>query len=149
MSIKSGSLAGKRTLRGRRLVDAALREIGDLGSWSRGEKLTWGNLAKRLGVSRQALQSRPKEEGDELKAAFWKQKEVLRETEDGLNPDKVIRRTLNERIEASKAEIVRLQRQLDGWIEKWATVEYNCRRMGVDADEILTPLAKPARQIPR
>ena len=108
--------------------------------------MTWGNLAERLGVSRQALETRSPEEKQVLSDAYWKQKESLRRTENGSNPTKVIRRTFEERIEAAKTETAQLRKQLDCWIEKWATVEYNCRRLGVDADKILEPLAKPDRR---
>jgi len=135
----------KAALRGKRLFNAALREIADFGSWTHGDKLTWSNLAARLGVSRQALESRPIGEKEVLRDAFWKQKEALQKTEYGTDTEKVVRRTFEERLEASRAEIQRLNKQLDSWVEKWVTVEYNCRSIGLDAEKILTPLLKPNR----
>lgn len=143
----TASVAKKRGsgLRGRRLFEAALREVADFGSWTRGEDLTWANLARRLGVSRQALESRRPDEKEALREAVGKQKEALRKTDYGADSAKVVRRTLEERIEASKAETAQLRKELDCWIEKWVTVEYNCRRRHINADDILTPLAKPDR----
>jgi len=38
-------------------------------------------------------------------------------------------------------------RQLNAWIERQVTVEYNCRGYGFDPDKILEPLAKPNRAL--
>lgn len=132
----------RKSLRGKRLLEAALREIADFASWTRGEKFTWANLAVRLGVSRQTLESKA-----ELTAAVERLRIDLRRTDGGQNSAKVVRRTLDQRIQNLEAENKALQAQLDSWVEKWVTVEHNCRLHNIDPDEILTPLAKPNRQV--
>jgi hypothetical protein len=59
----------------------------------------------------------------------------------------VVRRTLDQRVADLERQLTERNRQLDAWIEKWATVEYNCRRYGFDPDKILEPLATPNRTL--
>src|SRR5664279_3285724 len=108
----------RRALRGKRLIDAALREVADFFSWTAGTPLTQESLAARLGVSRQAIATKPV-----IVDAIRKTKAELRMGGGEQAPDKVVRRTLEQRLEQLQKEKAQMQAQLDAWIEKWVTVE--------------------------
>lgn len=128
--------------RGSKLVEVALRDLEDLSLWTGANApLTWANLAKRLEVSRQAIERKP-----EITAAYHAAKANLAKFgEDHAKPENVVRRSFDERIRAMNAEQTLLRRQLDGWLEKWMTIEYNARTSGVNMDRLLAPVPKPDR----
>jgi hypothetical protein len=141
MSIKKRRLKPRGNLRGNRLQDTALRELASTASWHNGESLTWDSLATRLGVSRQALASKPA-----VVEAYHRAKKEIAALEDG-SPQAVVRRTIDQRVADLEMQLNERNRQLNAWIEKWVTVEYNCRRYGYEPDKILEPLAKPNRTL--
>lgn len=141
MSTRPRRLKPRGYLRGKRLLDAALRELSSTASWMHGESLTWGSLAARIGVSRQALASKAA-----VVEAYHRAKKEIAALEDG-SPLAVVRRSLDQRIADLEMQLKERNRQLDAWIEKWVTVEYNCRRYGYEPDKILEPLAKPNRTL--
>jgi serine protease inhibitor ecotin len=95
----------------------------------------------RLGVSRQALASKPVV----VEAYHLAQKEVGALEKN--SPHSIVRRTLDERVVDLEKQLEERNRQLNSWIEKWVTVEYNCRRYGYEPDKILEPLVKPNRAL--
>ena len=58
MRIRKKRMRPRRVLRGAKLEGAAIRELSDLSSW-KDLPLTWAALAQRLGVSRQAIATKP------------------------------------------------------------------------------------------
>lgn len=139
MNPRKRRLKPRAHLRGKRLQDTALRELASTASWQEGESLTWVSLATRMGVSRQALASKPV-----VVEAYHKAKKEIAAI--GANsPQAVVRRSLDQRIADLNSQLTERNKQLNAWIEKWATVEYNCRQYGYDADKILEPLPKPNR----
>src|SRR5713101_6708782 len=58
----------------------------------------------------------------------------------------VLRRPLEQRIQALEKENEDLRRKLDGWVERWVTVEYNARLLGKDADKLFEPIQPPQRK---
>lgn len=120
-------------LRGKRLESAALRELADIESWKTEGPLTWGVLAKKLGVSRQAIATKPS-----VKEAYHHaQKELKRAS--GNSPEAIIKRTLESQLQRMKQELAEKDALLDRWIEKWVGVEVRCRQRGINPDEILGP----------
>jgi hypothetical protein len=126
----------RHVLRGVHLNEAVIRSLTDLESWS-AETLTWENLAKRFGVSRQAIEN--KERRPAVYDAFHAAKAALKR---GLptSPDAVLKRTLADEIKGLRDTIKAKDRQLDAWAEKWASVEFNAHSNGINADLILLPL---------
>jgi predicted transcriptional regulator len=99
--------------------------------------LRWDNLAKRLGVSRQAIEN--KKTRPEVYEAFHKAKAAL-SGRGSTSPDAVLRRTLGDEIKSLRETIKAMDRQLDQWAEKWATVEFNAHKHGYDPDLLFAPL---------
>ena len=132
----------KRPLRGQALVDAALRHLSDVASWAApNEPLTWDALAKRVGVSRQAVATK-----SVITAAFSEAKEKIRGfSADYFSPEKVHRRDVDERIQEMEKTIKDLTRERDGWIERWVQVEANARANSLNADLLFQPVPKPDR----
>lgn len=132
----------RRPLRGQPLVDSALRHLSDVASWaSPNEPLTWDALAKRVGVSRQAVATKPA-----ITAAFCEAKENIRKfSGDYFSPEKIHRRNVAEQIDELKQTIADLTRERDGWIERWVQVEANARKHAIDADILFQPVVKPDR----
>jgi hypothetical protein len=130
-------------LRGKALVDTALRELSDTASWAPPHApLTWERLAARLGVSRQAVATK-----SQIKDAFARSKaELSRWSVEYFKPAEVVKRTLEDKVAALELEVKQLKSERDGWIEKWVQVEVNARRHGIDADLLFQPLAKPVRR---
>jgi hypothetical protein len=126
------TLRSRVPLRGPRLEAAALRELADLGSWS-SQTLTWHEFAKRIGVSRQALEAK-----DAVKDAYHKAKEELKKAS-GATPEAIVKRTQQQQIESMKARMAEMQAQLDRWVERWVTVERRCREKGIVVDHPLSP----------
>ena len=139
-------LRPRKVLRGSLLVNAALKELADTASWQTDlAPLTWLALAHRLGVSRQAIATKPV-----IKEAYAVAQERLQKAKvDTADPQVVGRRSLEERVASLHAEIEQFGRERDAWIERWVAVEHNCRLHGYDPDKLFAPLDKPRRSEPR
>lgn len=133
---KNRILRPRRALRGALLDEAAIRQLSDRGSWS-AELLTWDNLAKRLGVSRQAIEN--KKTRPAVYEAFHAAKAALKEGA-STSPSAELRRTLAEQIKSLRDTIEAKDRQLDAWAEKWAAVEFHAHKNGIKPDLLLQPL---------
>ncbi|HEV7744192.1 MAG TPA: hypothetical protein VGO56_04270 [Pyrinomonadaceae bacterium] len=95
-------------------------------------------LSNKLNVSRQALYGNDlNKEIDRYKKLQHKNFFVTQSTPERKSKDQQIA-DLNE-------QVTRMQEQLDGWIEKWVTVEYNARMLGIDPDQIFAVLSGPDR----
>lgn len=125
---------GRYHLRGDRLKDAALHELAKLDSWREGPPLTWAALSGRLGVSRQAVEAKP-----EVVAAFKAARTELQKARQS-TPEALVRRSLEDRLTAMQAELASMQRTLDRWVEKWVSVEVQCRAAGIKPDKVLEPV---------
>jgi hypothetical protein len=117
-----------RKLRGKALVEAAVHALANLGSWE-GE-LTWKKMEARFGVTRQAMSDH-----DEIADAFDATKEALKKNQNSVKA--IVRRDAEERIKALKNENARLNKVIDGFIEKWLMMEVNCLALKVDPRAIL------------
>lgn len=129
-------ISRKRTrlrLRGDRLTAAALRELADIECWAREPGLTWVELASRMGVTRQAVATKP-----EIVEAYHKTKTALNEARP-MSPEAIVKRSMMERLESMKVEMAEMQIKLDRWIEKWVAVEAYCHANGSNGDAILDP----------
>jgi hypothetical protein len=136
MTLRNRILRPRSPLRGPRLNEAALKELADLESWS-AEMLTWANLAKRLNVSRQAIENKKKR--PLVYEAFHKTKAALRGSLPS-SPDAVAKRTIQDEINSLRDTIKAKELQLDEWAEKWAAVEFNAHRHGYNPDLLFAPL---------
>jgi hypothetical protein len=134
-----GGKGKPRLLRGQALVEAA-HDV--LLKWSnlspKTHPINISALAKELKVSRQALYDNHVD------------KEIARYKENQHKKFSSIRSTPNhktsdQRIVELETQVKDLQEKLDGWIERWAAVEYNARMMGLNPDEIFSPLPNPQR----
>ena len=132
---KNRILRPRQALRGAHLNEAAMRQLADRESWS-AEILTWDNLAKRLGVSRQAIEN--KKTRPAVYDAFHAAKAALKEG--APTPTAELRRTLAEQIKSLRDTIKAKDRQLDEWVERWAAIEHNANAKGINPDIILMPL---------
>ncbi len=133
MRTQNRRLKPRTKLRGTRLEEAALRELAKLDTWQ-SIPISWEALATRLGVSRQALAKKVT-----VKEALRHAKSELKK-QAGITPDAVVKRTLQARIAELKNELKEKDRQLDAWVQKWATIEANCSKHAFPADKILEPL---------
>lgn len=130
-----------RPLRGETLVNAARAELGRMVNLSpKTDPINILRLAKRLQVTRQALYN------NELEAVVSEFAELQRKNFSAEVEAAVLRRPLEERIQALEKENEDLRRKLDGWIERWVTVEYNARLLGKDADQLFEPIQPPQRK---
>jgi transcription termination factor NusB len=95
-------------------------------------------LANKLKVSRQALYDNDlDEEIDRYKKLQHKNFSDTQSTPE--------RKSKDQQIADLKEQVTRMKEQLDGWIEKWVTVEYNARMLGIDPDQIFADLPRPDR----
>lgn len=135
-----GGPGKRRPLRGETLIRAALEALSRWTSLPpETHPINISRLAKELGVTRQALYDNGLGKAvDEHRALQTTKFSVLREAASQRKP-------LEERITSMEAELSELRRQRDGWIERWATVEYNARMLGIDADKIFAPMPPPDR----
>lgn len=129
-------------LRGERLQEAALRELANVDSWCQAGRLTWAGLSARLNVSRQALEAK-KDVVMAYRAAHSKLKERY-----SASPGAVLKRSLEEQVKQLRADVADKQRKLDHWIERWVSVEVECRKLGINADAVLKPLGVQSSRIP-
>lgn len=121
--------------RGAKLELAAIEELHDPIKWD-GVQITWEALAKRLGVSRQAIATKPA-----VVAALNEAKKRQRSAEAGGGA--APRRSLEQRVAALQQQVEDHKRREAAWVEKWAQVEANCVRYGYNADLLWAPLGRP------
>jgi hypothetical protein len=96
MRVRKKRMRPRRALRGAKLEGAAIRELSDLSSW-KDLPLTWAALAQRLGVSRQAIATKPA-----VQAAYDDARKGLKAAaKDQYSPEAIARRTVQERIASS------------------------------------------------
>lgn len=95
-------------------------------------------LANKLKVSRQALYD------NDLDEEIDRYKKLQRKnfSDNQSTPD---RKSKDQQIADLKEQVTGMQQRLDGWIEKWVTIEYNARMLGINPDEIFAPLPAPRR----
>jgi uncharacterized protein YceH (UPF0502 family) len=115
----------RHALRGKFLVEAAVKELGDIVSWQNGPRLTWNNLAARLGVSRQAVATK-----ELLKQPFEHAKKEIRKNYSSAKA--IVRRDSDARITVLKQQVADLEARLGLYLEKWAEIERNCQAHNID-----------------
>jgi hypothetical protein len=131
-----------RPLRGEKLVNAAHAELARMVKLSpKTDRINLLKLAQRLKVTRQALYN------NDLQTAVTEYAELQRKNFSTEVEAAVLRRPLEDRIEALEKENEELRRKLDGWIERWVTIEYNARLLGKDADKLFQPMQPPQRKM--
>ncbi len=131
----------RRPLRGEMLVNAARAELARMVNLSpKTDPINILRLARRLRVTRQALYN------NDLQAVVAEYAELQRKNFSAEVAAAVLRRPLEQRIEALERANQDLRRKLDGWIERWVTVEYNARLLGKDADKLFEPMQPPQRK---
>jgi hypothetical protein len=123
------------------LVKAAKTELGRMVNLSpKTDPINVSSLAKRLGVTRQAIYNN----GLEKVVA---EHADLQRTNFSANVEAVVsRRPLEERIADLERQLAEFRGKVDGWIERWATVEYNAKMLGIDADQLFAPMPPPERR---
>lgn len=132
-----------RPLRGELLIKAARTELGRMTTLSpQSDPVNMLRLAKRLGVTRQALYN------NDLGPVVAEYAELQRKNFSTAVAAASQRRPLEERIGELEKENKELRLKLDGWIERWVTVEYNARILGTTADKLFAPIPPPARKRP-
>jgi transcriptional regulator with XRE-family HTH domain len=138
---KSSRRGKKRPFRGETLVRAVKAELGRRVNLSPTDApINVTRIAKALGISRQAIYDNELDEAIE-------DYDKLQRTNFDLNIEAaVLRRPLEERIGTLEAEKKELLEKLDGWVERWAAVEYNAKLHGYDADKLFAPLPPPLRK---
>ncbi len=130
-----------RPLRGETLVNAAHAELARMVKLSpKTDRINILRLAQRLKVTRQALYN------NDLQAVITEYAELQRKNFTTEVEAAVLRRPLEERIQALETENKDLRGKLDGWLERWVTVEYNARLLGKDADKLFEPIQPPQRK---
>lgn len=131
----------RRPLRGQAIVQAAQTV---LAQWSAlppdTHPINISTLAKMLGVTRQAIYN------NGLSKSVAEHKAIQQQKFSPRAKAAVLRKTWEERIASLEQEVESLKRIRDGWIERWATVEYNARMLGIDADKIFATIPPPHRK---
>jgi hypothetical protein len=136
------AISKPRPLRGKVLVNAALEVLAKWASLSpKSHPINMSRLAHELGITRQALYD------NGLKPILFEHKDLQAQRFSDAQEAVVQRRSLEERLAAQKEEILKLHRIIDSWIERWATVEYNAKMVGIDADKLFAPLPPPSRSL--
>lgn len=138
-----GSVKKKR-LRGEKLIAAVKAELGRMANLSPNEvRINIATVAARVGISRQTLYS------NNLKGLVSEFAELQSNNFSNALEAASCRHSLMERIAVLEEENSDLRRNLDSYLEKWLSVEYNCRMLGVDADQLFNAQQKPSREIMR
>lgn len=144
---KSGQAQTKRlklrrpVLRKENLVKAANLALSEMVNLSpETNPINVSTLARKVGVTRQAIYN------NSLEEAIAEFAEMQRKNFSIKSEEAAIRRPLEDRLESLKKENAELQKKLDGWIEKWATIEYNAKMYGWDADKLFAPMPEPQRK---
>ncbi len=128
-------------LRKEKLVQAAKLALSEMINFSpETQPINISTLARKIGVTRQAIYN------NSLEEVISEFAEMQRKNFSIKTEDAAIRRHLDERFEALKKENAELQKKLDGWIEKWATIEYNAKMYGWDADKLFAQMPEPQRR---
>jgi hypothetical protein len=133
----------KKSLRGERLVTAAKLELAQMVDRSpKTDPINVSTLAARLRVTRKSIYN------NNLKTVIHEHAELQRQHFcDGLPTTASKRRSLEESIRTLEKENEQLRRKLDGWIERWAAVEYHARINGINADLLFAPIPFPQRNV--
>jgi len=138
---KPGGKGKRRRLRGQALVQAAQAV---LIRWSKlspeSHPINVSRLANKLGVTRQAIY------GNKLIEKVGEYKAIQKKNFSPRGEGMSRRRTPAERLSLMQKENEDLKRIIDGWVERWAAVEYNTRMLGIDADKIFAPVPPPHRK---
>lgn len=141
---KNGGRGKRRPYRGKTLAEAALAILSKWVNLSPAtQPINISTLARKLGVTRQAIYSNNLEGAiDEHRALQHKTFSIQREA-------LALRKPLEKRIMCMEEELLDLRQKIDGWIERWATVEYNARMLGLEADKIFAQMPPPDRMLMR
>lgn len=144
---KTGQAQPKRlkmrhpSLRKENLVKAAKLALSEMVNLSpETDPINVSTLARKLGVTRQAIYN------NSLEETISEFAEMQRKNFSIKSEEAAIRRPLEDRLASLKKENAELQKRLDGWIEKWATIEYNAKMYGWDADKLFAPMSEPQRK---
>lgn len=134
-----GGKGKRRPLRRGALVEKA-REV--LLEWAglspETHPINLSRLANKLKVSRQALYD------NGLDKEIDRYKKLQRKNFSD-NQSAAERKSKDQQIADLKEQVISMQQKLDGWIEKWVTVEYNARMLGIDPDQIFASMPAPER----
>lgn len=131
-----------KPLRGEKLVKAAHAVLSRMVTLSpKTDPINIAQLAARLQVTRQAIYD------NGLKEVVAEHAELQRKNFATEVEAVISRRPLEERIAALEKENEELRRKLDGWIERWASVEYNAKMRGLNADQLFAPIPPPQRNV--
>lgn len=123
------------------LIDAAEAALAEMVNIPpKTEAINVSTLAKRIGVTRQSIY------GNKLQEKVADYAKLQREKFCAKNKSGGVRRSDQERIASLEKENKLLQEKLDGWIERWAMIEYNAGIHGWDPDALIMPLPKPLRK---
>jgi hypothetical protein len=135
-----GGKGKRRPLRQRALVEKARAVLFEWASLSpETHPISLTRLANKLKVSRQALYDNDLDEEIET----YKKLQRKNFSDNQLTPD---RKSKDQQIADLNEQVIGMQQKLDGWIEKWVTVEYNARMLGIDPDQIFAPLPGSQRE---
>lgn len=130
------------SLRGEVLVRAATVALGEMVHLSpQTDPINVLRLARRLGVTRQTLYN------NGLKPVVGEYAALQRANFSTSVEAASQRRPLEQRVAVLEQENRELQQALDGWIERWVTVEYNARMHNYDADMLFAPMPPPSRKM--
>jgi hypothetical protein len=141
MKTKKRGRPRKRQLRGPTLVRAANAALAEMAHLSpKTDPINIASLSRRLVVTRQALYH------NQLKPVVVEYAKLQRTNFSTRVEAVSLRRPLEQRIAELQQEKLEMQQALDGWVERWATVEYNARMHGYDADLLFAPMPPPARK---
>ena len=147
LPVKTGQAQPKRlkmrrpSLRKENLVKAANLALSEMVNLSpETDAINVSTLARRIGVTRQAIYNNLLEETVSEFAEMQRKNFSIKSEE------AAIRRPLEDRLESLKKENAELQKKLDGWIEKWATIQYNAKMHGWDADKLFATMPEPQRE---
>lgn len=139
---KAGGCGRRRPLRGATLVGAALTVLSRWATLSpETHPINISRLARELSVTRQAIYS------NELEAPINEHRDLQRRNFSVQKEALALRRPLEERIACIEKELFDMRQKIDGWIERWAAVEYNARMLGLDADKIFASMPPPDRML--
>lgn len=138
----TGGRGKPRLLKSEALVLAAQAMLGRWTNLSpKTHPINVSRLAVALVVSRQALLNNGFSKETLAEYATLQQKNFSG------GEEKIARRSDEERIASQEKMLEEFRRKLDGWIERWATVEYNAKIHGIDVDKILlTRMPPPDRE---
>ncbi|HEX8131597.1 MAG TPA: hypothetical protein VF527_21050 [Pyrinomonadaceae bacterium] len=138
---KSAGRHKKRPLRGETLVRAVKAELGSRVNRSpKVAPINVTSIVKAVGISRQSIYD------NELDRVIAEHANLQR-TNFELNTEaKILRRPFEDRIATLEVEKKELLQKLDGWVERWAAVEYNAKLHGYDADKLFAPIPLPLRK---